>query len=586
MPHSSSGASRFSTCTTACTETCIAPVTSRRRSISKARRASPASWPCSPTKSPPPPPPPLERMPCVKTLTFALAAALFTPALLHAQSPASIARAVSSITPEDVRRRIGIIADDSMRGRNTPSPELEEVAAWIAAEFRRFGLKPGGDQGSYLQRYAILRKAVDTATSVLRIAGATTVALRPGKDANLIRLGQPLPVKDVTGPAVLYAGPGDTLHPLAPLVAADVKGAWIVVVATATPQGVNLSNPAIGAALDSGAVGLLVVSDRPDAQWQDRLSRVGAPTFSLGFPPSAQDSVAPGLAEIRDANAVPTLGIDPAALRSQTTRSARRLDGVTITLHVEQRVIARDSAPNVIGILEGSDPALKNEYVFFTGHMDHVGATTPQEPNRCRPIGADSICNGADDDASGTIAVVQAAQAFAQLQPRPKRSLVFMTVSGEERGLWGSRYFSERPTVPLASIVADLNTDMVGRNWKDTVVVIGKEHSDLGATLNRVSAAHPELNMRAIDDIWPQENFYFRSDHYNFARKGVPILFFFNGTHPDYHQVGDEVAKIDAEKESRIIKLVFYLGLDVANAAARPKWNPDSYRQIVEGANR
>jgi len=113
--------------------------------------------------------------------------------------------------------------------------------------------------------------------------------------------------------------------------------------------------------------------------------------------------------------------------------------------------------------------------------------------------------------------------------------------------------------------------------------VIGKEHSDLGATLNEVGAAHPELNMRPIDDIWPQEGFYQRSDHYNFARKGIPILFFFNGTHPDYHGRGDTVDKIDAEKESRIVKLVFYLGLELANRAERPKWKPESYRRIVEG---
>jgi len=256
------------------------------------------------------------------------------------------------------------------------------------------------------------------------------------------------------------------------------------------------------------------------------------------------------------------------------------MPGLTARVRLVQRVRTGLSAPNVIGILEGSDPALKNEYVFFTGHMDHLG--TPGSGEGCEARGGDSICNGADDDGSGTIAVVELAEAFAQLTPRPKRSLVFMTVSGEERGLWGSEYFSEHPTVPMASIVADLNTDMVGRNWKDTIAVIGKEHSDLGATLNRVAAAHPELHMTPIDDKWPQENFYFRSDHYNFARKGVPILFFFNGTHADYHQVSDEVAKIDGEKESRIIKLDFYLGLEVANRAARPKWNPESYRRIVQ----
>jgi len=245
-------------------------------------------------------------------------------------------------------------------------------------------------------------------------------------------------------------------------------------------------------------------------------------------------------------------------------------------VHARIGITDRASAPNVVGILEGSDPRLKREYVVLSAHMDHVGVG--------RPVNGDSIYNGADDDASGTIAVVEAAEAFAQLQPRPKRSIIFLTVSGEEKGLWGSAYFANRPPVPMADIVADLNTDMVGRNWKDTIVVIGKEHSDLGATLNRVGAAHPELNMQPIDDLWPQENFYGRSDHFNFARKGVPILFFFNGTHRDYHRPSDSVDKIDGEKESRIVKLVFYLGLDVANAANRPKWNPDSYKQIVPGA--
>jgi Zn-dependent M28 family amino/carboxypeptidase len=176
------------------------------------------------------------------------------------------------------------------------------------------------------------------------------------------------------------------------------------------------------------------------------------------------------------------------------------------------------------------------------------------------------------------------------MNPRLRRSLVFMTVSGEERGLWGSEYYSMHPTVPLAQTVADLNTDMIGRyynnqpGWKDTIVAIGKEHSTLGASANRVVQQHPELHMNLIDDIWPTERFYFRSDHYNFARSGVPILFFFNGTHPDYHRPTDSVDKIDAEKASRIVQMVFYLGLDVANATERPQWNPESRRTIVDPA--
>jgi Zn-dependent M28 family amino/carboxypeptidase len=162
--------------------------------------------------------------------------------------------------------------------------------------------------------------------------------------------------------------------------------------------------------------------------------------------------------------------------------------------------------------------------------------------------------------------------------------MIFLTVSGEEHGLWGSDYFAGHPPVPVERIVANLNLDMVGRNWKDTISVIGKEHSDLGATMERVNAAHPELGMTAVDDLWPSESFYTRSDHYNFARRGVPILFFFNGTHADYHRPSDHADKIDAEKQARLTQLIFYLGLEIANVTERPKWRPASYQRIVTDA--
>ena len=159
--------------------------------------------------------------------------------------------------------------------------------------------------------------------------------------------------------------------------------------------------------------------------------------------------------------------------------------------------------------------------------------------------------------------------------------MMFLLVSGEEKGLWGSEYFAANSPVPLDRIVADLNMDMVGRNWPDTIVAIGREHSDLGETLERVNRAHPELGMTAIDDLWPQESFYTRSDHYNFAREGVPILFFFNGVHEDYHGPDDEPGRIDGEKAARIARLVYHLAVEVANTAERPRWEPDSYREIV-----
>jgi Zn-dependent M28 family amino/carboxypeptidase len=267
--------------------------------------------------------------------------------------------------------------------------------------------------------------------------------------------------------------------------------------------------------------------------------------------------------------------VDLAAVRASTGPVARDFPGFRVQVEMRETILNKESAPNTIGILRGTDPVLRNEYLIYSAHMDHIGIT---------PGARDSINNGADDDASGTVGVVELAEAFSRPGARPKRSILFITVSGEEKGLWGSRYFSEHPTVPLADVVADLNIDMIGRNWADTIVAIGKEHSDLGGTLERVNAEHPELRMTAIDDRWPEERFYFRSDHYNFARKGVPILFFFNGVHVDYHQPSDEPSKIDAEKESRILKLLFYLGQEIANSPKRPQWKPESRAEIVEEA--
>jgi Zn-dependent M28 family amino/carboxypeptidase len=280
--------------------------------------------------------------------------------------------------------------------------------------------------------------------------------------------------------------------------------------------------------------------------------------------------------QVREAAVARTLsaaGADLSAARVAREPIVRELPRLEVGIEMKDTITSSLSAPNTVGILEGSDPRLKDEYLVYSAHMDHIGIT-PGQP--------DSINNGADDDASGTVGVIELAEAFSRPGARPKRSIIFLTVSGEEKGLWGSKYFTEHPPVPIDQIVADINIDMIGRNWADTIVAIGKEQSDLGATLNRVNAAHRELGMTAIDDRWPEERFYFRSDHYNFARKGVPILFFFNGVHEDYHEVTDSPEKINSDKEARILRLLFHLGQEVGNAPGRPRWKPESYKEIVD----
>jgi hypothetical protein len=322
---------------------------------------------------------------------------------------------------------------------------------------------------------------------------------------------------------------------------------------------------------------LIIASSPSEARWNMLLRRGARPSLRKSW---VQASRPPTL-QILEATIAPVLeqhGVD--ILGAGAPIRGTSLPDLEITVKLPEMVDEEVSAPNTVGILEGSDPDLKNEYVVFSAHMDHVGqAGAPG--SSCAAREGDDICNGADDNASGTVAILEVAQAFAQLEPRPRRSIIFLTVSGEERGMWGSEYFSTHPPVPVGQMVANLNVDMVGRNWTDTISVIGKEHSDLGETLHRVADEHPELDMVPVEDQWPDERFYFRSDHIHFARNGVPILFFFNGTHDDYHRPSDGPEKIDAEKESRIGRLLLYLGLEIANADERPQWYPESYAEIV-----
>lgn len=490
------------------------------------------------------------------------------PASRYSAPPAPVRRAAETITPESLRQGVFTIADDSMMGRATPSPGLEMTAAWIAGEFAKAGLRPGGDDGGWQQRYPVYlhRLAVESSFVRFTMAGGPEVSFPLSRSA-LVRFGPR--GRPVSGPVVILGGPVDTVA----LAAAPIHGAvlvWAATMATGTnPTGLQ---PVLRTAVRGGAAALVLVSQPADPaifprllanQARPAVSRDSGSAATPGIPvvEIPETEVAAALAEAAE---------QLAAMRAAPGGIIQPTPEWTGTVDLRVAPAERATAPNTVGILEGTDPTLRHEYVVWSAHMDHVGVGG---------VAADSIFNGADDDASGTVGVVALARAFAQA--RPKRSMIFLTVSGEERGLWGSAYFAANPAVPIDRIAANFNMDMIGRNWQDTVVVIGKEHSDLGETLHVVARAHPELNMAPIDDLWPEQNFYRRSDHFNFARNGVPILFFFTGVHEDYHRPGDTPDKIQYEKMSRILKLAFYLGQEIGNRPERPVWNPESYRQIV-----
>ena len=507
----------------------------------------------------------------MKKKSFALLLLIASP-LAAQQEPKPIRDAAATITAADVERRLWIIANDSMGGRDTPSDGLNKTAQYVADEFRRFGLRPGGENGTYFQRYAIERRKFDAGASELTLV-APSVSKKADFQRTAMFIYGAIPTATVEGDLVAI---GTALAP-DQLDRNAVRGKVVLLVADYTKAQPTTSRALIGALGDAGAVAVIRVSNRDSSQFQMMASRAANnPRLAVGG-----QSTAPPVVEIRD-GVLAGIDLDLAAMRNGAPQ-LRVLTGARAVLALKDQVIESTTAPNTIGILEGSDPKLKAEYMIFSAHMDHIG-TAGRGSMSCQAIGADSICNGADDDGSGTTGVLEVAEAFSQRGVRPKRSMIFMTVSGEEKGLWGSSYWAEHPTVPVQNVIADFNVDMIGRNWEDTVVAIGRQHSNLGQILDATAARHPELHMAAIEDRWPSENFYSRSDHFNFARKGIPILFFFTGVHDDYHRAGDEVQKIGFGKEARILQLLFYTSYAVAQDPDRPQWTPESWDRIVEPA--
>ncbi|MGH7540815.1 MAG: M28 family peptidase, partial [Gemmatimonadota bacterium] len=462
--------------------------------------------------------------------------------------PAGAAAAAVTITASDLRVHIATLAHDSMRGRDTPSPELEQTARYVAERFRSYGLLPGNGD-SYLQTYPL-------------------TLVRPGP-----RSAQSLSLRGPEGERTLDAGEFIAL-PLGPSLRGEGALALLASLDDADDLTgrialVHVERRELGDALrrvrglvDRGANGAVLVLDATEDYFAGLRRFFGGERLSLGEP----DALDAPVILVRDVSLPETLR---SALAAGSPPPAGY--GATLRSHADVR---REVGVNTVGWIEGSDPARREEYIVFTAHMDHVGVG--------RPVAGDSVYNGADDDASGTSAVIELAEAFASLETPPRRSLVFLTVSGEEKGLFGSRWYAEHALFPLEETVANVNIDMIGRNWRDTVVAVGKQESTLGPTVDRIAAERAELGLAVIDDPWPEEQFYFRSDHVNFARKGVPILFLFSGTHDDYHRPSDEPDRILYEKTSRIARLVFWLGLEIADAPGRPRWDPDAYRRVVE----
>ena len=232
------------------------------------------------------------------------------------------------------------------------------------------------------------------------------------------------------------------------------------------------------------------------------------------------------------------------------------------------------SVPNVVGFLYGSDPELRDEWVVLTAHFDHVTGAADDS--------GDDIYNGADDNASGTAAIMEIAEAFSMLPTPPRRSMAFVLVSGEEKGLLGAAHFASGVSLPQDAMVADINADMVSMNSPEGIFIYGSEYTTLGATLDEVIRDHPEVGISIMEDEWPQLPLFRMSDQFAFVQEGIPGIFFFSGLHPNLHRPSDELEKVDCDKAARVARLMFYFGYEVAQADERVQWT-EAGREMLAG---
>lgn len=474
-----------------------------------------------------------------------------------APAPAATAiAAAAAITATAIGREVHALAHDSTMGRDTPSPELEKAATYLEHRFRELGLEPAGQGGTFVHRWDYDMVTMDRGETVVRVRGQQSPAPTYEADFFLIPGFQ-----TATAAAGHYLGVAGDVR-AAPSAA---RGAFMVFDLPGAE--VNLAwqqrlSSALEAAGTGGPAGVILVLD-PDFP-RDILTQLASVT-------AGQQAPFPivGLADDAARRLVTEAGDDLSALRAAAVPAP--LGEGTIEVAVA-RTRETHRPPNVVAVRRGSDPALRDTYVVVTAHFDHMGVGNPDETG-------DSIFNGADDNASGTAALLEMARATMALPEAPARSILFLAVSGEEKGLLGSAAWTENPTVPIGSVVANINLDMVGRNAPDTLIAIGQEHSTLEAVIRRV-ANRPGLGLNIIEDPEPEKMFFFRSDQLSFIQRGIPAVFFTTGDHEDYHQQSDRPGRIDTDKLARVARLAFHVAYEIAMDPVAPEWTEAGWREV------
>jgi len=538
----------------------------------------------------------LRLLPALLVLLACAGESAAAPVALPAPVVAPVAPPAPPATPLDpaferlIESHLQFLASDDLGGRETGTVQGLVTGQYVASAMRQAGLQPAGEEDGYFQKYPLETNRLQKEAANLQIlAGGGETELKLGEDWALS--GFTSAGFDLTGGAV-FAGHGlvSAEAGVDDYAGLDAAGRYVVVL-EGRPRGRDSLRSVSNwrakrlAAQAHGALGLVTIYEEARADGRDGfaslIDRIDHP--SMAVPPGPDEAPVAwpmvGLASAAGARLLAAGGLDLAAERAARAPAeapagappeplrplppGRELQAVS--LHLVAPVSSeRINGYNVLGAIPGSDPLLARETVLVTAHMDHIGVLDDGRVN-----------NGADDNASGTTTLLVSAALLAQ-RPAARRTIVFLSVSGEEKGLLGSEWWCNHPTFPLADAVADINVDMVGRNDPDAVgATPSPAHEAYNTLVERAVQLAPLSGLRitwtspeAGDDL--VDNYFTRSDHYHFAEHGVPVVFFFSGLHEDYHRPTDDLEKIDRAKIAKMVDFVARLATETANADARP----------------
>ncbi|MGT2514510.1 M28 family metallopeptidase [Sphingomonas panni] len=504
------------------------------------------------------------------------------------------------LTPDEaaMRAHVAFLASDDMKGRAPGTPEYDRAAAYVADQMRAAGLQPAGDDGTYLQR-------VPLASAVPAGNGSLTAAGRPkltfGSDyltstsflePDLRRSGE-----------IVFVGRGvvDAANGIDDYAGLDVRGrivAYLYGAPASLPSEIcahlGSGDTKRATAAAHGAIGVIQIENTEQAHRypfsylmsvyrSPRMTWVGKdgrPHVAGSAAPSIASLSASGAAKLFTGSALDWAAVVKAEAAGNPV--PRGATGVRVTTHQRSKV-TRFASSNVVGVLPGSDPALKGEFVALSAHLDHIGIST--DPTL--PKGADVINNGAMDNGVGTAAMIEVAKQFAADPRKPRRSLIFVSVTAEEKGLIGSEYFATHPTVP-GTIVADVNLDMPILSYRfEDMVAIGADHSTVAQAVARAAG---KRGIALSPDPEPEEAIFVRSDHYSFVKAGIPAVSLDTGwkgpgkaavadfLEHRYHQPGDDMRQTFDWTAGRMFVAINHdIALDLADADARPRWNKGDY---------